>query len=412
MQKPTLFQTSIMQTNQKFMIPLKEPISLLDYAYLLIKTRKFCAPEQFQRPLAWQTKDNKSFFQSVLMNRAEGTFVLVDIQQCIERMEYDGDTSSDTYRFFKKYFNEGFKYFVLDGNNRLCFISSLLEDNYLIPEGTYEFISDEVNGNISSFTVRKGKQKFSDLPTRVQRVIQSRKAVLSVYTQITLEGMSEVFQNVNSGVPLNAQELRNAYSSPWAEFFRDLSKEVAPLLSYTHKDPIFRLKGQEWLLDCIAMVIDGIAVNEATGELQFTSITQSSKNKLYKSTFFTEEEQNFYTNKFIELMDFISQMLHDEILEEKSLKQKAKIQNLYWMMTTVDGIETYDQAVAAVEKQEIAYLDKQRKFGEEDKTFRQCCEGMNAENLEVRYTILTEILTEVVGERNDFSTLNEVFESV
>lgn len=396
-------------TNQNTMIPLKEPISLLDYAYLLIKTRMFCAPEQFQRPEAWKAKDRKAYFQSILMNRAEGTFVLVDIQQCIERMEYAGDVTSDTYKFFKKYFNEGFKYFVLDGNNRLCFITSLLEDNFIIPPGTYEFISDEVNGTISSFTVRKGSQKFSDLPSRVQRVIQSRKAVLSVYTQITLEGMSEVFQNVNSGVPLNGQELRNAYASPWAEYVRSIVREIGPLLGYTHNDYVCRLKGQEWLVDCLDMVLNGISINEITGETEFTGVTQTTKNKLYKSDFLVDNDQSFYFSKFVELMDFITRMLQEEILEEKTLKQKSKVQNLYWMMTTNEGIETYDQAVAAVEKQELAYQDKNRTFGEEDKTFRQCCEGMNSENLEVRYTILTEILTEVIGQRSNFSTLNQQF---
>lgn len=388
-----------MQANKNFFIPLKEPISLLDYAYLLLKYEKYSAPEQFQRPVAWKSEDRKLFFNSILMNRAEGTFVFVDIEQCIDRLEYAGATDSDTYKFFKQYHNEGYKYFILDGNNRLSFIVSLLQNEYNIPEGRYEFITDEVNGNISSFTVRKGKQKFSDLPERVQRVIRSRKAVLSVYTQITLEGMSDVFQNVNSGVPLNGQELRNAYSSAWAEYVRSLGHEIAPLLGMMFPDHIHRLKGQEWIVDCLDMTLNGIVIDEDTDEVQFTGITQTTKNKLYKGDFFAEGsgDEEFYFDKFVELMDFMSRMVHEEILDKKVLKQKSKVQNLYWMMTTANGIQTYDEAVAAIEKQEIAYQDKQRTFGEEDKTFRQCCEGMNSENLEVRYTILSEILAEVVA---------------
>lgn len=399
-----------MQTNKNFFIPLKEPISLLDYAYLLLKYEKYSAPEQFQRPVAWKSEDRKLFFNSILMNRAEGTFVLVDIEQCIDRLEYAGATDSDTYKFFKQYHNEGYKYFILDGNNRLSFIVSLLQNEYNIPEGRYEFITDEINGNISSFTVRKGKQKFSDLPERVQRVIRSRKAVLSVYTQITLEGMSDVFQNVNSGVPLNGQELRNAYSSAWAEYVRSLGHEIAPLLSMMFPDHIHRLKGQEWIVDCLDMTLNGIVIDEDTDEVQFTGITQTTKNKLYKGDFFAEGsgDEEFYFDKFVELMDFMSRMVHEEILDKKVLKQKSKVQNLYWMMTTANGIQTYNEAVAAIERQEIAYQDKQRTFGEEDKTFRQCCEGMNSENLEVRYTILSEILAEVVASE-DFSTVNQKF---
>ena len=61
--------------------------------------------------------------------------------------------------------------FILDGNNRMCFIQSLFDDTYTIPEGKYEYITDELNGTIASFIVRKGKQKFSDLPERVREIV-------------------------------------------------------------------------------------------------------------------------------------------------------------------------------------------------------------------------------------------------
>ena len=50
----------------------------------------------------------------------------------------------------------------------------------------------------------------------MREILETRQDfTISLYTQITLDGMSEVFKNVNSGVPLNGQELRNAYSTPW-----------------------------------------------------------------------------------------------------------------------------------------------------------------------------------------------------
>ena len=402
-----------MQSNQSFRIPLKERISLYDYAYMLQKFGAFNAPRQFQRPIAWKSEDRKKFFQSLLLNRVEGTYVLVDVKSCIGRLVDAGECDSETYKFFKKFLNEGYKYVILDGNNRMCFIKSLFEDEYTIPEGKYEYITDEVNGTISSFTVRKGKQKFSDLPERVRDVLEERQAAISLYTQITLEGMSEVFQNVNSGVPLNGQELRNAYSTLWAEYVRNIADETSSLLAKLFKDHRYRLCGEEWIANCLDMTIQGITINPILNEVSFSGVTQSTKNKLYKSDFLAVDDKNFYFDKFVEMMDFISRMLSEEILEEKILTRASAVQNLFWLMC--NGIDTYDQVVSAVELHNAAYTNKNRTFvcGEDEKTFKECCNGMSAENLTARYEIFKEILDKVTNTgTNNFSSLNQQFNVV
>ena len=400
-----------MQPNQNFLVPLQERITLMDYAYLLQKFGAFNAPRQFQRPIAWKSEDRRKFFQSILMNRVEGTYVLVDVKSCISRLETAGECDSDTYKFFKKFLNEGYKYVILDGNNRMCFIQSLFDDTYTIPEGKYEYITDELNGTIASFIVRKGKQKFSDLPERVREILEERQAAISIYTQITLEGMSEVFQNVNSGVPLNGQELRNAYSTLWAAYVRNIADDVCSLLAKLFKDHRSRLRGEEWIADCLDVVIQAIDHDPILNETKISGVSQTTKNKLYKSDFLSEQDENFYFDKFVELMDFTTLMLQEEILEAKSLTRTSAVQNLYWMMC--NGLETYDQVVAAVELHETAYNDKNRTFicGDDHKTFKECCNGMSAENLKARYTVFNEIINKVVPNTNNFTALNEEFEN-
>ena len=395
-----------MQSNQNFLVPLKERITLMDYAYLLQKFGAFNAPRQFQRPIAWKADDRKKFFQSILMNRVEGTYVLVDVKSCISRLETAGECDSDTYKFFKKFLNEGYKYVILDGNNRMCFIQSLFDDTYTIPEGKYEYITDELNGTIASFIVRKGKQKFSDLPERVREILEERQAAISLYTQITLEGMSEVFQNVNSGVPLNGQELRNAYSSLWAEYVRKIADEISTLLAKLFKNHRYRLKGEEWIVDCLDFVLQATDNNPITNEVTFHSVTQSTKNKLYKSTFLVEEDSNFYADKFIEFMDFMTLMVEENILDYKCLTRASAVQNLYWMMC--NGIDTYEQVVNAVELQDTEYNNKTATYtcGDDEKTFKECCNGMSAENIKARYEVLKKIISTVVGEEN-FSSIDQ-----
>ena len=89
---------------------------------------------QFQRPVAWKADDRKKFFQSVLMNRVEGSYVLVDIKTCISRLEIVVSRDNDSYKFFKQLLNSGHKYVILDGNNRMSFIlADLFDDTYTIP---------------------------------------------------------------------------------------------------------------------------------------------------------------------------------------------------------------------------------------------------------------------------------------
>ena len=395
-----------MQSNQNFLVPLKERITLMDYAYLLQKFGAFNAPRQFQRPIAWKADDRKKFFQSILMNRVEGTYVLVDVKSCISRLETAGECDSDTYKFFKKFLNEEYKYVILDGNNRMCFIRSLFDDTYTIPEGKYEYITDELNGTIASFIVRKGKQKFSDLPERVREILEERQAAISLYTQITLEGMSEVFQNVNSGVPLNGQELRNAYSSLWAEYVRKIADEINTLLGKLFKNHRYRLKGEEWIVDCLDFVLQATDNNPITNEVTLHSVTQSTKNKLYKSTFLVEEDSNFYADKFIELMDFMTLMVEENILDYKCLTRASAVQNLYWMMC--NGVDTYEQVVNAVELHDTEYNNKTTTYtcGDDEKTFKECCNGMSAENIKARYEVLKKIISTVIGEEN-FSSIDQ-----
>jgi hypothetical protein len=403
----TFFQ---MQSNQNFLVPLKERINLMDYAYMLQKFGAFDAPRQFQRPVAWKADDRKKFFQSVLMNRVEGSYVLVDIKTCISRLEISGEYDNESYKFFKQLLNSGHKYVILDGNNRMSFIRDLFDDTYTIPEGRYEYITDELNGTITFFIVRKGKQKFSDLPQRVREILETRQAAISLYTQITLDGMSEVFQNVNSGVPLNGQELRNAYSTPWAHYVRNISDAVSKLLEKMFKNHVFRLRGEEWITDCLDMNIQAIDVDPILNEITYSGVSQSTKNKLYKSDFLIQTDENFYFEKFVELMNFMNLMIQEEILDVKTLTRASAVQNLYWMMC--NGVDTYEQVVRAVELHNAAYTDKDRTFtcGEDEKTFRECCNGMSGENLKARHIVFNEIIEKVVGSNiNDFAALNEEF---
>jgi hypothetical protein len=382
-----------MAIRKDYLVPVKRDVKILELGLAHQKYRNFTAPEQFQRPEAWKAKDRKAFFTSILMNRVEGTYVLVDIQQCMCKLEKKIIFDLNTYNLFKSLLNEGFDYIVLDGNNRFCFISSLLSDEYSIPPGEYEFISDTDNCSVSTFIVKRGDDKFSDLPKRVQKCIIERQCVTSEYTQICLRGMSEVFANVNSGVPLNGQELRNAYCTEWADYVRKIRYEISSLLAKMFKDYKLRLKGDEWIVNCLDFVLNAVQVDDETNEVTCSAINQTTMNKLYRSTFLSEEEQSSVVNSFVELMDFVSKMIDEKVLEEKCLARNSAVQNLFWMLQ--NGLETYDQVVEATLLHEKAYQNKVDTYGDDEKTFKICCDGLGKDNIEFRYEILSEIVEKI-----------------
>ena len=63
----------------------KEP-KILDLGYVANKYKNKEAPENFQRPESWGKDDFKKYLNSVLMDRLEGSIVVVDIDSCIHRL--------------------------------------------------------------------------------------------------------------------------------------------------------------------------------------------------------------------------------------------------------------------------------------------------------------------------------------
>lgn len=350
------------------------------------------APEQFQRPESWSASERSKYFASVLLNRLEGSFVFVDLELALDRLKKI-DPNDRAYKYFDNLLSQMIEKIVLEGNNRLKFFEALLSDEYTIPNGVYHYVSDPHTTSLSQFVVGKHNNVFSKLDPHIKKVILCRKVVVSEYTQIDYSGLSQVFINVNSGVPLNAQELRNAMDTPWAEYVRMLRSQIAPLLMKifpTTKKTNYkkRLVGDELIAEMLDMVINNYKEDE-TDEYEFKGVTQTSKNKLYESDFTQQHE--YYVEKFLLLADYIDRMIDDnwEDLSQTAIIKKSSVVNLFWMMC--NGIETYEQAVEAMYLHEESYKDKTL-VNDADDTYKWACGGMGLKNMEFRMQVLPQIV--------------------
>ena len=393
-------------------IVVKKTPNIMGLQQVVVKYELNVAPENFQRPESWSKDDQKAFFISLCMDRVEGVIVIVDVENALYKLQQVAPDDRAISNIYEPILEAGLEYIVLDGNNRLQFLINLINGNYSIPEGRYGYIRDPQDHSISVFTVKRNKNKFSDLPKPVQRTLLNRLIIISEYTQIGYDGLSEVFLNTNSGVFPNAQEIRNALNSPWADYVRSLRSEIPQLLGHMFKNFKKRYCGDDWIVDCLDFVLN-VKTDERNDEDEvinttYSPITQSSKTKLYKSDFPTPAEQVRIKDTFIDLASFVDQMIDEKITKEdkKLLKRKALLQNLFYMM--YNGLTTYEQVQKAVELHDKAYFDKKNLFYPnwsdadtdkqfDDLTFKNACEGSRSVNMEFRCLQLTKIISEVMG---------------
>ena len=378
------------------------------------------APENFQRPESWSKKEKKAFFKSLLMDRIEGVIVVVDVDSALHRVKQVAPDDRAISNIFEPILDQGLKFIVLDGNNRLQFLINLVNDIYGIPEGKYEYIRHPQDTSTSVFRVTRKNNKFTDLPRAVQDTLLERLIIMSVYTQIGYDGMSEVFVNTNSGVFPNPQELRNAKNSPWADYVRSLRSEIPELLGYMFANPRKRYCADDWIVDCLDFALNAVEVDldedsPTKGETYFYAISQSSKNDLYDMEFLSAKEQLRIKTIFTDLAEILNQLIDEASSKDdvKYLKTKTLIQNLFFMMCN-GGLSSYDHIKEAIELHKKAYNDKSNFFYPkwstkeehkdfDDLTFRNACEGARKINIEFRYLQLMKIATKVVGsELNSF----------
>lgn len=388
--------------------PIKGEQSCMENAYLLYKYLKVTAPKRCQRPLCWNNTAKLKYFKSLLMNRVEGSFIFIDIETAFLAVSKQYQPYEKSYQFFEELIKKGFKYIVIDGNNRYVFITDLFTDQWLIPIGEYSYVSDATTGKIETFEVVARHRKFSDLPSKVQKAVKSRKSPVSEYSQLDLAGLAEVFENVNSGVPLNRQELRNVMPVDYADLVRELEDDITPLLNILFEKQSVGLKGQEFIVDCLDFVLNGIIPDDMSGLSTHNAINQNSKDQLYKSTADSDWFWVKFGARFKLIQEWTSKMISEEILgsgNSKKITRNSAIQNLLWML--VNGLcPVYDCVKDAMIESEREYVSKEqyplryKGADYDDMTFKEACDGMNKECMNIREKVLNDIIVEINSKYN------------
>ena len=103
------------------------------------------------------------------------------------------------------------------------------------------------------------------------------------------------------------QELRNASVSDWADWIRKLRRSNMKLLRMLFENPLNRLAGDEWIVDCLDLVLQGIQPSETsvTFERKINEGRVDSEGKSIEETFTSDVKCKALTQttKFDFLLD-------------------------------------------------------------------------------------------------------------
>lgn len=223
----------------------------------------------------WELSDKQSFIVSVILNTAPSKFILAHVDSCHTNAELSNDKESVDY--FSRFLGH-YDYLNLDSNNRTVTIREFINDKFGIPQGNY-VIGDDV------YTITKENCTYSTLPVGMKNIIDSRKLTLETYLNATQEDITRLFLVVNSGVTLNAAELRNPILSNVADEIRNLaSKHTGTFVKkvFTQKE-INRRKLDDYFAGLCMIYIEGLE----------SKITAKSLEEMYY-----DDNANKIVNKF------------------------------------------------------------------------------------------------------------------
>lgn len=188
----------------------------LGQLYKGYKSGNYYFPPNIQRRVVWSIKKNSiPYLQSLLLGNAVNPIVLVEIQDSIDYAMNITKNSNDV-RYFEDLKNQGYRYIVLDGQNRLVNMCNFLDNEYPIT-GTFRDLTGTDHSVINKF--------HNNLEAALTLTFDQVQVGMVKMENKTKHDLHFVFKAINSGQPLNRMETRNSFPSDIATYIREAAEE-------------------------------------------------------------------------------------------------------------------------------------------------------------------------------------------
>lgn len=228
----------------------------------LMKKENIYLDDAFQSYHRWVTENNQQYMRSLLNGKAPTPIYVADIEACRNSIRLKYDETHEDYKFFDDLLKKGYKYITIDGNNRTrCvtdFIFGCLTGTFPLYEQDYE-----IGGSITRpivFTARKEAKLYNDLDPKFANEIDNIKFTVTVITSGTRKDLAELFDAINKGITLNAQEKRNCLMYTFAYDVREcVAKNRSNLEQIFKGDKVFhRRVVDEFVVDVACLCARGL----------------------------------------------------------------------------------------------------------------------------------------------------------
>lgn len=187
-------------------------VSVADFMNRYVK-RGIVKDRKFQRKSCWSSRNETGYISTLLNGGDLDTFSIVDNKASMEAAAHLMDLES------KQYFSSSLSlgaYTSIDGQNRENALTRFTNDSFTIT-GTFW----DKDGRIHDI---KNKH-FKNLPPRLRDRLMDTQVAVNLISETTVEEMPKLFQNRNSGKPLNAQENRNSFPSDMSSIIRSIAED-------------------------------------------------------------------------------------------------------------------------------------------------------------------------------------------
>jgi hypothetical protein len=178
---------------------------------------------RFQRPPSWDTVRQISYIIDLNQQGIIQPVYVASVSKCAAACLEEFAAEDESYKYFVNLEKQGYKWIILDGQNRLGAIENFLNNTFKISNCTLSAADDE----IKDYDIDEKGLFFKDLPVTWQKRLKKTEVPFIILTEATTEDLHFEFIKLNTGEHLNHQEKRNAVPTRIANKVRAMAMAPA-----------------------------------------------------------------------------------------------------------------------------------------------------------------------------------------